>query len=403
MKNIFIIILAALFLGCSNNQNSKQLSVSENSHKMINADDNPIFIVGTYYLPDGLNPYKTLAENGFNYFRAKAETAELDSASKYNLKSWISLGSIKEDNDKSKEEIAAKINSFKDHPALLCWELEDEPAYIWKSAKPRILPEQMIETYKLVKSLDPDHLIYMNHAPVNLVSTMKKYNDSADILACDIYPVVPHGIKPTYALLADGLQGDRLNPYISQVGEYAERLKRVSSQKPFFMVLQGFAWEMLKEESERNSNMVLYPSYDQLRFMAYNAIIHGANGIVYWGTKYTAANEPFWDDLFKVTRELKSMQKVLTAPIKNISIGKEYHELGYSVDGGVEIMIKQFNDSVYLLTANIDKHPAKVSFNNIPAFSKAEVMSENKEILIKNGKLTDDYKAFEVHVYKLVN
>ena len=405
MKNFLYLIITVSLFNCSGNHSSKSLSAQTKNTKMITIDNKQTFIIGTYYLPQNANPYKTLAENGFNYFRAKADSAELDSAFKYGLKTWIHLGSIKngQKRDESENKVRTKIETFKNHPALLCWELEDEPAYTWNSAKPRILLEQMIETYKVVKSVDPKHLIYMNHAPVNLVSTMQKYNDSADILACDIYPVIPHGIRPTHALLADGLQGDRLNPYISQVGEYAERLKRVSSEKPFFMVLQGFAWEMLKPESERNPQMIVYPSYEQLRFMAYNAIIHDANGIIYWGTKYTPANEPFWNDLFKVTRELESIQKILTAPVEDFPIEKEYHELGYSVDGGVEILIKQFNGSVYLLTANIDKHQAKISFNKISGFTKAEVLTENREILISGETLTDDYKPFDVHIYKLTN
>lgn len=405
MKSFLYLIIAVSLFNCLGNHPSKSMSAMTENTKMITIDNKQTFIIGTYYLPQSANPYKTLAENGFNYFRAKADNAELDSALKYGLKAWIHLGSVKigQKRDESENEIRTKIKAFKNHPALLCWELEDEPAYTWNSANPRILPEQMIETYNVVKSIDQKHLIYMNHAPVNLISTLRKYNDSADILACDIYPVIPRGIRSTYALLADGLQGDRLNPYISQVGEYAERLKRVSAEKPFFMVQQGFAWEMLKPRSERNPQMILYPSYEQLRFMAFNAIIHGANGIIYWGTKYCPVNEPFWNDLFKVTRELDSIQDILTAPVEDFPIEKEYHELGFSVDGGVEVLIKQLNGSVYLLTANIDKHPAKISFNNILGFTKAEVLSENREILINGETFTENYKPFQVHIYKLTN
>ena len=62
------------------------------------------------------------------------------------------------------------------------------------------------------------------------------------------------------------------------------------------MILQGFAWEMLKKEGERNSEMILYPTYEESRFMAYQAIISGAVGINYWGTSYTPQPSPFMDD-----------------------------------------------------------------------------------------------------------
>ncbi len=104
-----------------------------------------------------------------------------------------------------RERIAQLVNRFKNHPSLLCWEMEDEPAFTWNSAEPRINPEPLIETYRLIKQEDPHHPVITNHGPVNLISTLAKYNRSTDIVACDVYPVIPHGIEPTYALYPDGL------------------------------------------------------------------------------------------------------------------------------------------------------------------------------------------------------
>ena len=411
MKKIFYLlsVLLLLFISCNNNEKSstqaEQKTVSGyDTDGMLLVDGKRTFIIGSYHLPKTDTPFITLKENGFNYVRVAADKSQLEQAEKNSLHVWISTGAIRsEAEQEDSDKIKKIITEYKESPALLNWEIADEPAFTWKSAEMRIKPQAMIKTYNLIKSIDKKHLIYTNHGPVNLISTLQKYNPATDITAVDVYPVIPHGITPTYALYDDGLQGDLLNPYISQVGEYAERLKRVSAEKPFFMVQQGFAWEMLKPRSERNPQMILYPSYEQLRFMAFNAIIHGANGIIYWGTKYCPANEPFWNDLFKVTRELDSMQDILTAPVEDFPIEKEYHELGFSVDGGVEVLIKQLNGSVYLLTANEDKHPAKISFNNILGFTKAEVLSENREILINGETFTENYKPFQVHIYKLTN
>ena len=103
------------------------------------------------------------------------------------------------------EDDEKRINEHKENPAILCWEIADEPAYTWNSAEPRIKPEPMKKTYDFIKQLDNEHLIFTNHAPVNLISTMQAYNNSTDIVAVDVYPVVPHGITPTYALLQDGM------------------------------------------------------------------------------------------------------------------------------------------------------------------------------------------------------
>jgi hypothetical protein len=228
------------------------------------------------------------------------------------------------------------------------------------------------------------------------------YNPANDIIACDIYPVIPEGIRVSYALFPDGKQGDLLNTYISQVGEYTDKMRKVGGpSKPLFMVLQGFSWEMLRKEGDRDPSMILYPDYHQSRFMAYNAIIHGANGIIYWGTRYTPPEAAFWKNLKDVTRELGDMQEVLAAPAYPQEIAKRYHELGNSVDVGVEILAKKIAGDLHLITANADRYPVRVSLEGLENYSRAEVMAEDRTLDIQNGKLTDDYRAFDVHVYHL--
>ena len=310
---ILIGILGIVFSGCSKISTQEETKYYDTDGMLI-INNKRKFIIGSYHLPKTPQPYKELAKNGYNYTRVKAEKTELDSAHAYNIMTWISTGSIKNENSNEDiERISNLINRFKEHPSLLCWEMEDEPAFTWNSAKPRILPEGLIETYHLIKLEDPKHLIYTNHGPVNLISTLQKYNSSTDIVACDVYPVIPYGIKPSYALYPDGLQGDLLNPYISQVGEYADKMQKVvNNSKPVFMVLQAFSWEMLKKQEERDTAMILYPSYKESRFMAYNAIVHGASGILYWGSSYTPQPSPFMDNLNEVTKELADLQGQLS-------------------------------------------------------------------------------------------
>ena len=117
---------------------------------------------------------------------------------KNGLWTWIGTGCIDEsDSIKSVRRILSLVREYKNHPSLLCWEIQDEPAYTWNSAELRVPPNCMINTYRLIKEEDPEHYIYTNHAPVNLISTLRRYNPATDIVACDIYPVIPHGIRIT--------------------------------------------------------------------------------------------------------------------------------------------------------------------------------------------------------------
>ena len=400
-STILIFILIISLLGCSENKIQKKYDYDKDG--MILIDGKRTFIIGSYYLPKSETPYADLSKNGFNYVRLSAEQTELEKAKKNNILGWISLGVINEESEtKDSERLSKIIKEFKDNPAILCWEIADEPAYTWNSAEPRIKPEPMKKTYDFIKQLDSEHLIFTNHAPVNLISTMQKYNNSTDVVAVDVYPVVPHGITPTYALLKDGMQGDLLNPYISQVGEYVDKMKKVvNNSKPIFTVLQGFAWEMLKPVKERTDAMIKYPTYNESRFMAYNAIVHGANGILYWGWGYTPQPSEFMDNLYKVTSELSKMQNILSSKTISMNIKKSYHELGNSVDTGVETILKKAEGNYYLISVNSDKNRVKVTLEGLQNYSGATVLKENRSLQIENGNLTDTFEPFDVHIYKL--
>ena len=397
---IWVILLTA---ACSGDPTSSRRAYRYDPDGMLVIRGKRTFIIGTYSLPDTTDPFGVLAQEGYNYVRVAPERKMLDGAQAHGLMTWITTGSLRADHvAEDSMRIRELVTRFKDHPALLCWEMEDEPAFTWHSAKPRIPSDPLIRTARLIKRTDPDHLIYTNHAPVNLVSTLRAYNPSTDIVACDIYPVIPHGILPTYALFPDGLQGDLLNPYISQVGEYTEKMKKVAGhKKPVFMVLQAFAWEMLKKPEERDPAMILYPTRDQARFMAFDAIVHGATGLIWWGSHYTPADASFRKDLESVTRELASLQEILSARNTDLPFITTYHEMGHSVDAGIERIVKKVNGTIYLITVNSDKNPVKVSLSGLNPFRSATVMGEDRTVPVEKGILTDSYKPFDIHMYKM--
>ncbi len=403
-----ILLLTVLFLSlysnniCFGEKLSATGKINCDQDGMLVINGKRTFIIGSYYLPKTNAPFKELSVNGYNYIHVNADQQQLDLAQSNGLRTWLSTGSIKNNDQKDIARITELVTKFRNHPSLLFWEMEDEPAFTWNSAEPRIKPEPLLETYRLIKKNDAEHLVITNHGPVNLISTLQKYNPSTDVVACDIYPVIPAGIKPDYALHPDGLQGDLLNTSISQVGEFVDKMKKVSAgTKPVFMVLQGFAWEILKPETQRDKQMIKYPTWEESRFMAFDAIVHGATGIIYWGTDFTPQPSAFISDLNRVTKELAGLQEVISAKTEKLTVETEYHELGYSVDAGIEFIAKRANGKLFLISVNSDKNPVKITFSNLNKFKTAKVLSESRILDLKNGKLNDNYKPFEVHIYEL--
>lgn len=375
---------------------------------MVTVNGARTFIVGTYmvgnkYTAPNPSPelYRELAESGFNLVQASRD--QMDMAHAAGLMTWTGAGVIDEKEvEGSSRALVERVRAVTGHPSLAFLETSDEPAWTWMKAEPRIPASAFEASYPIVKSVAPKNLLYTNHAPTNLESTIKKYNVGTDIVAVDIYPVNPGGLKPQYALFEDGYQGDLNNIYISQVGEYCDKMRRIAGpNRPVFMVLQAFAWEMLREENERDASKILYPTFEQSRFMAWQSIIHGANGIIYWGSYYTPQPSDCWDGIKRVARELAELRGVLAAPNEPVNIAFEYHELGRSVDDGVQYLAKIQGKKLYLFTCNADKNPCRATVSGFGAWSLCRVLNEERAVSLSDGSFTDDWAPFDVNLYEL--
>jgi hypothetical protein len=130
------------------------------------------------------------------------------------------------------------------------------------------------------------------------------------------------------------------------------------------MVLQGFAWESIQKEPD--AKMMLYPTVEQARFMAYQAIVHGANGVLYWGLHLGPANNPAWQAARAVATELKGISAELAARPVARRLTVEYFDTGHSLDRGIAYTMRPTKDGGALLIAvNEDKNPVEVSFGNL--------------------------------------
>lgn len=331
-------------------------SPSIDADGMIRIDGKRTFLIGLYDTPKIGDALREAKSAGFNYVRAAPTTAAVRAAAGHGLFAWTTTGT-------APAKIRELVQLLGNEPALIAWEIEDEPSFVWKEPlKLRTPPEAIVEARKLIRSLDPSRLAYLNHSPTNLVTTLRRYNEGTDIVATDVYPVIPRGIRGQFALWPDGQQGDYLDESISQVGRYADKMRQVAgSSRPVFMVLQGFAWETLQKQPD--PRMILYPTREQTRFMAYQAIAHGVNGIVYWGPHMGPPGNPAWQAVKETVRELKTIEAALALPGQPQSgLEIEYFDTGHSLDKGLEYIVK--GDVV--IVVNADKNPVDARLAKLP-------------------------------------
>ncbi len=361
------------------------------------------FILGLYQTPKGDGTLREVSEAGFNLINRAATRAAYDEAHTLGLWGWSSLGSIPSENRADAESrMRQTLEALRDHPALLFWETEDEPTFVWKEpAKLRTPAKQINASAAFIRRLDPAHPLYLNHAPTNLVSTLHASNPGADIVATDIYPVIPPGIRELFALWPDGRQGDLLNGTLGQVGPYADKMRAVAGpHRAVFMVLQAFAWENLREK-DRDPALVLYPTAAQLRFMAWQAVVHGVNGLLWWGLGYTPPEAPLWSDLKTVVRELAQVRAALAAPAVKLPLKLTYHDTGHSLDRGIEWVAKPLGRDMLLSAVNADGNPVDATFEGLDRFRRCESLFEPRPVAWMKGKLRERFEPFGTRVWRL--
>jgi len=380
------------------------VTIEKGGHLLLNGKR--FFPLGLYAKPKGDNPYKQMAEAGFNLVQSGFDPKELDAIAQAGVFCWIPLGGnldLSADRPAREAEIRRVVAGAKDHPALLMFESTDEPAWTWNDpAKPRVLAENLALGYRLVKELDANHPVTLNHAPQNTVATLRKYNDACDAVSVDIYPIIPPDILHIYGLTPDRHHGDLRNQTPSCVGEYVDKMRRVAGpDRPVWMVLQGFAWADLDPVTKIQSS-VAYPTYEKTRYMAWQSVIHGCNGIIYWGTYTLEQPGDCWRGITRAVRELADLHDVLVADEAPATVEKDYDEMGYSIDLGVEVSVRDAGAFRYILTANSSIDPAGVTFRGLKGIPDGdlEVLGEARTVAVKDGAFHDTYAGLGVHLYR---
>jgi hypothetical protein len=207
------------------------------------------------------------------------------------------------------------------------------------------------------------------------------------------------------------------------VGKQTDLWKSYAPGKPIIPVLQAWAWNCL-EDGE-----AAYPTYRECRFMAYQAVIHGAKGLHHYGVtspdrpyfacgipprlhvdldqthrdflKARQYNEWFWSYYSQVIKEISRMACVFAS--EDADWTPEVREAAprRGKAGGIECRVKRYLDSEVILMVNASESSAEVEML-VPRMSGRafRLWGQTKTIEVSpEGIVRDRLEPFGVRIY----
>ena len=279
------------------------------------------------------------------------------------------------------EEMARGIvSTFKDHPAIIAWYLNDE--------LPREMIPDLMRYYELMRATDPGHPTFIVHFVGDIIAD---FVPTTDVVGIDVYPV------PTRRLTAVSDMTD--------VGILATR-----GLKPLWMVLQAFAWYQYRTPEDPNATggrgrmptedelrTGRAPTRDEERCMTYLALTHGAMGLIYYcyyDLRVLPQYQQMWGWMQEIGAEVKQLSPVLLSPVRlPVDVRGD--------SGKIHALLKEHEGKWYLLAVNGETTPARGEFLLPGAAESVSVLFEQRTAAANGRTLTDDFAPYAAHVYEI--
>jgi hypothetical protein len=315
-----------------------------------------------------------VAEAGFNTVVATVSKENLDAAAISGLKVVAHLPA---DN--------RTLIELDNHPALWMWYLIDEPDMHLVSPKTVIRKNANLKRF----ARKPTLVVLMSGAAA------ERYRGTADQLAVDWYPV----------------------PW-APIGTMARemRLARLAlNGKPFYAILQAFDWKAFPRLL-RTDAALRPPSREELRCMAYLALMQGASGVFFY--TYDVANwkltdhPDLWRDSSTLAQEIGDTAAIFEERVNWWRVDSETH--GSPAEMYNEIMEARVSLALfkvgkgaegvsrgyYLVAANTTGEPADFSFelpfSNVSHFGTDRV---SEPFVVEGHTVRKAYAPFEVAIF----
>jgi len=291
----------------------------------------------------------------------------------------------------------------KDDPTIIAWMHGDEPDNAQALPKgqqgygPPVAPSKIIEDYQRLKAADPTRPVLLNLGQgvawdgwygrgvrTNHPEDYPDYVKGSDIASFDIYPAC-HDHKDVAGklwMVADGVS----------------RLKKWTTPRQS-------VWNCIECTHISNANARATPQ--QVKAEVWMSLIRGSQGLIYFCHQFKPtfieagllADEEMVKEVTAVNQQIQKLAMVLNSP----SVPEGVTVTSSVKDVPVEAMVKKHGGSTYVFAVAMRDGATKVTFRVVgeSGAAQAEVLGENRQVDVRDGAFSDDFKPWSVHLYRL--
>jgi hypothetical protein len=176
----------------------------------------------------------------------------------------------------------------------------------------------------------------------------------------------------------------------TDIGKAIDGLRNSSSSptRPL-IVLQGFGWHDLTAGSTERR-----PTTQETYFMAFQAIVHGAGGVMWWGANFIESSSALWKAITSTSRVINTISPWLVQPDSAVSVRAS----------GVETLLKA-PISGYSLLLVVNPSPSSVQTRITLAAPKPYTIIENlgwsQPPVVTKGSFTHNLEGYGVRLFSV--
>ena len=137
------------------------------------------------------------------------------------------------------------------------------------------------------------------------------------------------------------------------------------------------------------------------------ALIHGAKGLIYFVHQFkpTFDDHALLDDpiMLKEVTALNHQIQTLAPALNSPTVEKAVTVQSSSPEVPLDIMVKRRKRALYVFAVGMRNGATTGTFTTrgLPAGATVEVLGESRALPVHNGRFTDDFRPYAVHLYRI--